>query len=193
MSEFFETRLEEDVLLSHGYAYKQAVRAMIDSTLPAKPEHNDNYILEFRSDCETKKFPLNPDGTIPGLFWIFFEEAFENWQSQITETTDYAELGSDTRFQRGGLKDNGVMIGEAGLVLVERAKFPGLPRRRGEKGATYEKDDAPIVEMAIEALLKGKSMAEVKAIYAPMMTGLAELPSKKARLASRIKVRLSSK
>jgi hypothetical protein len=80
------------------------------------------------------------------------------------------------------------MIGEAGLVLIERAKFPGLPRRRGERGPSKASEhNLSIAREAVCLIAAGETQRAAVAKLFMQVKANSE-PAQKAELRRLIKV-----
>ncbi len=174
------------------HANRLILSALADcsSGLCAKPKDPELFHLEFRSDEEERLIPLQDDGTIPNLFWFYLKEVWNQTPQLLAiGSRDLAHFGDPTYFRASGLRDNGVLHGEAGIVLVERAKLPGnLPRRRGERGPSKASEhNLAIAREAVCLIAAGETQRAVVAKLFVQMKANSE-PAQKAELRRLIKV-----
>lgn len=179
--------VDDHTIESYAYAYRVILGALADGTLPSVPEATEAYHLDFVSEAEEVSFPLEEDGTIPTMFWFHLKSVYDAKPGLLVEEEDYAELSPFTSFRESRLKDDGILTGEAGKVLVERAKLPGdLPKRRGERGAQYAEMDRPIVNEAVRLIVAGEPRPAVISRLASRMEGASD-HARKARLRTLLK------
>ncbi|WP_374527270.1 hypothetical protein [Novosphingobium sp.] len=184
------TLVDDHTLESYAYAYDILVGALADGSLPSKPLNIDEYSLEFSSDVEVQSIPLGNDGTIPLVFWHHFKSVRASVPGLPVDKVneEYVELLPFTSFRQTRLKDNGVLTGEAGEVMVLRAQIPGsLPKRRGERGPSkYAEKDRQIAQEAARLIMAGEPQSNVVKRLALQMDGASE-NAKESRLRGLLK------
>ncbi len=183
--------VNEYTIETYIHANRLILSALADysSGLFAKPKDPELFQLRFRSDEEERSIPLQDDGTIPNLFWLHLKEVWDQTPQLLAiDSPDRAHFGDPTYFRASGLRDNGVLEGKAGIVLVERAKLPGnLPRRRGERGPSKDREhNKAIAEEAARLVNAGEPQRAVVARLYTRMEGNSD-NAKKAALRELLK------
>lgn len=183
---------ETDYLEAAKSASRKILEALISGYLPSRPSTPDGFFMEFRTADGTQSFTLASDGTIPPQFWIHWQEAMGIACRELVTvdgpTTATSFDGNFAFRQAEGLRDNGILQGEAKGVELMRDKLPGgLPRPKGRPRKRMHDDDA-VVARARKAIDLGYERSKVVARFARFMPGKSvQLDSKKRRLRDRLR------
>ncbi|WP_126174356.1 hypothetical protein [Altericroceibacterium xinjiangense] len=185
-------------VLSYSFVWDLIAERLTSGELPSRPTRGADFKLVLSSAKGEEHIPLNADGLIPVAFWFHYLEAARTHGPIITlNDPSFAEsVGSTFRFRQcHGIRDEGVLEGEACDVLVLRAAMPGdLPNPRGRMRGRQQYDDTDIVEKVINAVQnEGRTLDDALAEFSPMMQGSREVTSKRRRLCERLKDRFGEK
>jgi hypothetical protein len=184
-----------EYLPAFAFAGKVLGERLQSGELPSRIGESGSFQFVLKQGRSKKRIPLQGDGTIPPSFWIhFYVAAQESDRLLMTlQERTFAESAEGTyRFrQTTGIKDGGVLEGEATGVEVLRSSLPGnLPKPPGRPRRRQYDDTAVVCEARVAMENDGLSEREALDKYSAEMLGMSTLPSKRKRLRERLREQL---